>query len=445
MVELNFNSENQRFSGRTTVKIRDTVVRSGDRVRLRLALGEKEGIVLESPDSNVLLLKLESGYNIGIPKENILGGNVLRRYKSDETGGEVKLEEKKGLKSIGLIVTGGTIASKLDPKTGAVKHLTNVNEFRRFYPELFGMVNVKRLEIPFMLASESMTSEHWIKIAEVAEEMLNDSEISGVIVTHGTDFLGYTAAALSFFLKNLNKPVVLTYAQRSIDRASSDANLNLRCAARMAVSDCAEVMIVGHASINDDFCYALPGTKTRKLHTSRRDAFKAVNAGEIAKVYPDKIKFMREYRMGDKKKRVELDKNFNSKVALVKFYPGQDASILDYYALKYKGIVIEASGLGHLPVSESGVGSWIGKLKKHIREGFVVCVAAQTIYGRLDPLVYSNGRELLDAGVIFLEDMLAETGMVKLGYLLGHYGWKGKVKEKMLDNFSGEISKKLGI
>ena len=414
----------------------------GDYVRVRLALAEQEGRVLESVDSSVLLLKLESGYNIGIPKENILAGRVLKKYKEEDKE-EFKLVEKKGLPSIGMIVTGGTIASKLDSKTGGVKHLVDIKEFTKFYPEIFEIVNVKKIDVPFMVASESMDSEHWIKIAESAEKMLNDSEVSGIIVTHGTDFLGYTGAALSFFLHKLNKPVVLTYAQRSIDRASSDANLNLQCAARMAISDCAEVMIVGHASINDDFCYAMPATKVRKMHSSRRDAFKIINSEPIAKVWPDKVEFLREYKAKNKNK-VELDAVFNDKVALVKFYPGQDPSILDYYSLKYKGIIVEAAGLGHLPVSESKH-SWIPKLKKHIRNGLIVCAAAQTIYGRLDPYVYSNGRELLDAGVIFLEDMLAETAFVKLGWILGHYGKNKIVKELMLDNLSGELSKKLSI
>jgi glutamyl-tRNA(Gln) amidotransferase subunit D len=261
------------------------------------------------------------------------------------------------------------------------------------------------------------------------------------VVTHGTDFLGYTAAALSFFLRNLSKPVVLTYSQRSIDRASSDANLNLQCAARMALSDAAEVMLVGHASTNDDFCYAMPGTKTRKLHSSRRDAFKAVNSEPIAKVYPDKVEFLSGFKARHDGK-TELDIEFSDKVALVKYYPGQDSSILDFYALKYKGIVVEASGLGHLPVSEAP-NNWLPRLRHHIKNGFVVCAAPQTIYGRLDPYVYSNGRELLDAGVIFLEDMLAETALVKLGFILGHFGWKKKVKELMLTNMAGELNPRL--
>jgi glutamyl-tRNA(Gln) amidotransferase subunit D len=412
----------------------------GDYVRLRLAKKEIEGTVLESADSSVHLLKLKTGYNVGIAKENVLAGRALKKFSEEKK--DFELKQKKGLKNVGLIATGGTIVNKLDPRTGAVAPLTEIGEFIKFYPELFEIVNIKKIEIPFMIASESMNSEHWIKIAEIAEKMLNDPEIEGIIITHGTDFLHYTSAALSFFLKNLNKPVVLTYSQRSSDRGSSDANLNLQCAARMAISDCAEVMLVGHASSNDDFCYALPGTKARKMHSSRRDAFKAINASPIAKVWPDKIEFLREYKSRGKGK-VELDIEFSDKVALVKFYPGQDPDILDYYALKYKGIIVEGSGLGHLPVSEAKH-SWTAKLKKHIREGFVVCVTTQCIFGRVDPYVYTNLRELNETGVIFLEDMLPETALVKLGWVLGHHGWKGKAKEKMLENIGGELNERLG-
>lgn len=415
--------------------------KAGDEVKLRLASEEIEGRILENPDSTIILIKLGSGYNIGIPKENILDSRILKKFKEVElTSESIK---SSGKPKIGLIVTGGTIASKLDARTGGVKPLTNVNEFVKFYPELFEIVDVKKIEVPFMIASESMSSEHWISIAKSAEPLLNDPEIKGIIITHGTDTLGYTGAALSFFIKNLNKPVVLTYSQRSIDRASSDANLNLQCAARMALSDAAEVMLVGHASINDDFCYALRGSKVRKMHSSRRDSFKPINTGPIAKVWPDRVEFLSSYKKKSEKK-VELDTNHTDKVALVKYYPGQDPSILDFYALKYKGIVVEGTGLGHLPVSESAH-SWLPKLKKHIHNGFVVCVTTQCLNGKVDPFVYSNGRELMDAGVIFLEDILAETAFVKLGWVLGHYGWKANTKEKMLENISGEFNQTLGL
>ena len=417
-------------------------VTPGDYVRFRLAKKEIEGRVLESYDKSVVLLKLKSGYNVGIPKENILDSKVIRKYK-EEKQDKKEISGNKNLPSIGLIVTGGTIASKLDAKTGGVKPLTNINDFARFYPGLFEKVNVRKIEIPFMIESESMTSKHWIEIAKTVKKMLDDKDIRGVIITHGTDTLHYTSSALSFFLRNLTKPVVLTYSQRSIDRASSDAALNLECSAKIAISDAAEVMIVGHASINDDFCFAIRGTKCRKMHTSRRDAFKAINDKPIAKVRADKVEFLSDYRIRNEKGKTGIDIVYSDKVALLKFYPGADPDILDHYLKnKYKGIVIEVSGLGH--VSSSGKLSWIPKLRNLIKSGVIVCAAPQTLYGRLNPKVYSNGRLLEEAGVIFLEDMLPETALVKLGYVLGHRSWsKDKVKDEMLRNYAGEINEML--
>lgn len=412
----------------------------GDEVRLRLAQEEIDGQVLESPDSSILLIKLKSGYNIGINKENILAGRVLKKYKEESK--EFKVEQNGNLPAIGLIITGGTIASKASQATGGVKPIANADEFLSFYPELLKTVKVKKLEIPFKIFSENMAPENWVKMAECVKPMLDDPEIKGVIISHGTDTLHYTSAALSFFLRNLNKPVVLTYSQRSIDRASSDANLNLQCAARMAVSDAAEVMIVGHATVNDDYCYAMRGSKVRKMHSSRRDAFEPINAKPIAKVWPDRVEFVSEYNKRDDKRKAELDVAYTDKVALIKFYPGQTPDILDFYALKHKGVIIEGTGMGHVAGSE-GLYSWIPALKKHIRNGLVVCITTQTVFGRVDPYVYSTAREMMDAGCIFLEDMSAETALVKLGWTLGHYGWKKDVKEKMLENFSGELSKSI--
>ena len=412
----------------------------GDYVEVSLIKKSYKGILLESPESDkgIVLLKLDSGYNIGFNKKNISEIKVLK--KALEKKEELELKKDKEKPNIGMIITGGTIASSYDVKTGGVAPLTKPEDLFRFYPGLFEKVNVLKVEVPFMKASEDMDFKDWQKIARTAEKLLNDVNIKGVIITHGTDFLHYTSAALSFFLKNLNKPVVLTYSQRSIDRASSDANLNLQCSALAAISDIAEVMLVGHASTNDDYCYAMSGTKVRKMHTSRRDAFKIINAEPFAKIYLDRIEIISDYKIRGKGK-VKVDVKFEEKVALVKIYPGQDPEILDYYTRKkYKGLVLEVGGLGHVPTKRSKM-PWTKKIKEVIAKGLVVCVTAQTIYGRLDLLVYSNGRELLNAGVIPLEDMLAETALVKLGWILGHKDWD--VKEKMLENIAGEFSDRL--
>ncbi len=415
----------------------------GDYVEIVFMKKDYRGILLEAPKSErgIILLKLDSGYNLGFNKKDILEIKLLKKIEYKKEIAHIKKSSEKP--NIALIITGGTIASSYDAKTGGVAPLTKPEDFFKFYPEIFEKVNVLRIEVPFMKSSENINFRNWQKLARITGNILNDSNIKGIIITHGTDTLHYTSSALSFFLRNLNKPVVLTYSQRSIDRASSDANLNIRCSALASISDSAEVMVVGHGTINDDFCYAMPGTKVRKMHTSRRDAFKVINGKPFAKIYPDKIEIISDYKSRNHNK-VKIDAKFEEKVVLIKVYPGQNPEILDYYSReKYRGIILELFGLGHVPEK-----SWIKKIREIQKKGIVVCAANQTIYGRLDPLVYSNGRELLGAGVIYLEDMLTETAFVKLGWVLGHKEWaenKEKIREKMLENVAGEFNEKLGL
>ena len=412
----------------------------GDYVEVHLMKLIYEGVLLEAPKSEkaIILLKLDSGYNIGFNKKDVSYIKVLKKAK--EKIEEVKIEKDSKKPDIAMVITGGTIASKLDPKTGAVKWLDTPESLFKIYPELFDKVNVSKVEIPFMKGSENMDFKDWKKIAKVVQRLLNEMHIKGVIITHGTDSLHYTSAALSFFLGKVNKPVVLTYSQRSIDRASSDANLNLQCSALVAISDIAEVVLVGHASSNDDYCNAMQGTKVRKFHSSKRDAFKVVNDKPIAKIYPERIEVLKNYNKRNKKK-VKLDLKFEEKVALVKFYPSQNPEILGFYLKKkYKGIVLEMGALGHVATKRARL-SWIKKLKEVQKKGLIVCGVTQCFYGRTDPLVYSNGRELLKTGIIYLKDMLAETAFVKLGWVLGHKEWN--VKEKMLENIAGEFNERL--
>lgn len=419
---------------------KNTISKSGDLVEVHFGKVIYEGILLESPKSEkgIVLLKLENGYNIGFNKKEILKIVRIQERKDKEEKSDIPKDNKKP--NIAMIITGGTIASSYDSKTGGVHPLTNPESLFKFYPELFERVNVVKIEVPFMKFSEEMNFRDWQKIARTTEKLLNDSNIKGIIITHGTDFLHYTSAALSFFLGKLNKPVVLTYSQRSIDRASSDANLNLQCSALAAISNIAEVMLVGHASEEDKFCFAIPGTKVRKLHTSRRDAFKPINCKPFAKISFGTIEEITEHNLRNNRK-VKLDVKFNDKVALVKIYPGQSTDILDYYVKnKYKGIILELSGIGNAS------NSWIKKIKGLSNKGIVFCGVSQCINGRVNGLVYSSGRKLIDAGVIYLEDMLAETALVKLGWVLGHKEWtnsKSKIKEKMLENIAGEFNKRL--
>jgi glutamyl-tRNA(Gln) amidotransferase subunit D len=181
------------------------------------------------------------------------------------------------------------------------------------------------------------------------------------------------------------------------------------------------------------------------MHSSRRDAFKAINTKPFAKIFTDRIERISDYKIRNKNK-AKLDSDFEEKVALVKIYPGYDPEILDYYLKKkYKGIVLELSGLGHAP-SRASRNSWIKKIKEVQGKGIIICAVTQCINGKVDPFVYSNGRELLETGVIFLGDMLAETAFVKLGWVLGHEEWnknKKIIKEKMLENIAGEFNNRI--
>ena len=315
----------------------------GDRIEVHTMKEIYEGIYLPSPETGIILLKLDNGYNIGFIKKNISKLELVK--KKDESKPLFEVVRDGGKPTIGLVVLGGTISSRLNPGKGGVDFVETPEDLFQFYPELFNKVNVK-VEVPFMKGSEDMDYKDWQKVAKVVKKMLDSNEIRGVIVTQGTDTLHYTSAALSFFLQDLNKPVVLTYSQRSIDRASSDASLNLECAANVSLSDVCEVVVVGHANSDDEFCYAIRGTKVRKMHASRRDAFKPINSESILKVNKDYIEIISEYKKRGKEKP-KIDTSFEEKVAILKFYPGQSPDILDYYLEKgYKGIIIETLGLG---------------------------------------------------------------------------------------------------
>ncbi len=414
----------------------------GKKVKIKTDKQEFQGIILESYDPNIVLLKLPSGYNIGIEKRKIRKIQELKEKVRKEKF-ELKIVEKKNLPGIAIIITGGTIASRLDYKTGAVKALTKPEEIIAIAPKIQEIARITTIEKPFSVMSEDMTCKEWKTLAKLCEKLLNKKENEGVIILHGTDTLHYTASALSFMLQDLNKPLILTYAQRSIDRGSTDALLNLTCSAHAALSDIAEVMLVGHATTNDNYCFALRGTKTRKMHTSRRDTFRPINIKPIATIWENgKIEKHIGYRKRNNKK-VKASAFFDDKVALIKWHPNSSPMIIDFYKKQgYKGLVIEATGLGH--VSTEGKKSWLEAIKKAVKS-MVICFAPQCLYGTLDPFVYSPGRRLKEAGVIFLKDMLPETAYVKLGWLCGKEKNIEKVKELMLKNLVGEYNPKLSI
>ncbi len=420
----------------------------GDYIRVRKKTDRDvvvyEGIVMPTASRNIVI-KLDSGYNIGIRPESVTFEVISKASKAEVLKEEKKEEEeeiRKGeLPILSILSTGGTIASKVDYRTGAVSPQFSTEDILEAIPELGQIANIGGRVI-YSILSENMRAEYWRKLAsEVYNEIKNGAE--GIIVTHGTDTMGYTAAALSFMVQT-PVPIILVGSQRSADRPSSDAAMNAICAAKVACSDLAEVVVVMHGSTSDDFCFIHRGTKVRKMHTSARDAFQSVNGTPIGKVYYDtsniekiRLEFLSAYKKRGERE-LELRDRFEAKCCLVKFYPGADPAILDFFiAQGYRGIVLEGTGLGHVSAE------WIPGVARAVKQGIPVVMTSQCLYGTICDRVYDTGRDLLDAGIIEGEDMLPETALVKLMWVLGQSTDMDEVRRLMHENIAGEISGKI--
>ncbi len=433
-------------------------IQPGDRIRYTGAKGTFDGILLPKPElggsESCLMLKLDNGYNVGLQCE----GAQLEKLPGPaaalgNVGAEWKPSVHQDIPKISLVATGGTISTKIDYKTGGVYMLSEPAEILAKVPELADIANIHRIQSPFRKASEDMDHKDWQTLAKTVVDELN-SDSQGVIVTHGTDILAYTAAALAFMIQNQNKPVAVTGAQRSPDRGSADGPLNLIWSAQYAASDCAEVAVVMHGSSSDDYGLAHVGTKTRKMHTSRRDAFQTINAQPWAKITPQNgrpihpgkgtgpVHFLRsDYRRRDNGQKAVADAAFEPKVAHLKPWPGADGRMIDYLVeQKFKGIVIEAWALGHVPASSKF--SWIPNIQAAIENGVTVGIASSVLYGKVHPSVYANLRKVSATGALYLDDMLPETAWVKLGWVLGHEKKADKIKERMLENVAHEFNER---
>ncbi|WP_254545965.1 Glu-tRNA(Gln) amidotransferase subunit GatD [Halomarina pelagica] len=405
---------------------------SGDRVRVERGDSVYEGVLMPSTTAEQVVVKLDGGYNVGIDREGsdvtVLESDV---YEVGGAGGEEatsEVEFDEDLPTIALISTGGTIASTVDYRTGAVTAQFTAEDVLRAVPDLAGRANYRGRVVANIL-SENMTPDVWRDLAEAVYEEI-EAGADGVVVMHGTDTMQYTASALAFVL-DTPVPIVFTGSQRSADRPSSDNVMNAVCAVEAAKADCAEVLVCMHATESDDRCALHRGTRVRKNHTSRRDAFETVGNRPLGHVdyETEAVTFDREYapRGGVE---LAIAPDLETEVELLKFTPGMDEALLDCCAGK-AGLVIEGTGLGHVNTD------LVPKLESMIDDGTVVVMTSQCLAGRVCDRVYDTGRDLLDAGVVEGEDMLPGTAKVKLMWALAN---AEAVEETMRTPIAGELT-----
>ncbi len=420
-------------------RVRDILQRSGaaegDTLQVRSEGHDHTGVLMphhEFSHPDVVVLKLKSGYNVGVRIEATSELAVVSKGASREKAARPAVKGQ-GRKQVAVLGTGGTIASYVDYRTGAVHPALSAGDLVATVPEIADLCDV-RSEVLFSIFSENMTAERWKLIAEAVADRINGGA-EGCIIPHGTDTMGYTSAALSFMLQDLTGPVVLVGAQRSSDRPSSDAYTNLLSAARFIVdTDAAEVVVLMHDSSSDTAAAVHRGTKVRKMHTSRRDAFQSINAAPLARLeFEGPITFTGSYRPrspGKVTARTAMETN----VTLLQIYPGMSPTVFGRVLRESRGAVLAGTGLGHVS------SDMVEAVRKAVDGGTTVVMTSQCLHGMVDMNVYNTGRDLLTAGVISGGDMLPETALVKLMWVLGQ-GEEGKrVAELMTTDLRGELT-----
>jgi glutamyl-tRNA(Gln) amidotransferase subunit D len=412
-------------------------VEIGDLIRV-----EKEGRLyegylmprLETADEWHLVLKLKSGYNIGVAYHPSMRIEKLGEAAKPEFRPPPLPKQRVELPRVSIVSTGGTIASRVDYVTGGVHAAISSRDLLSIVPELAD-VAVVDADILYSLFSENIEAKHWSGMARrVAEKIKAGAQ--GVVITHGTDTMGYSAAALSFALRGLPVPVVFVGSQRSSDRPSSDAATNLVGAVTAAAyGPFAEVVVAMHETTSDTSIALHRGTKVRKCHTSSRYAFRSINAKPLARVVKGRVEMvLSDYRRRGEGELEVMD-DFEERVTIIKFYPGFNPSIIDWLVdAEYKGIILEGTGLGHVS------SKCYGPLRRAVEEGLIICMTSQCLWGKVNMNVYTTGRELQQIGVEPLGDMLPETALVKLMWALGEASSREEALELMRRNIAGEYS-----
>ena len=408
--------------------------------KISTAKGQYTGIILprsETEDPLHIVLKLRSGYNIGILASSVTAVEIQGRkeahYKIPEK--EFPYDPKKP--RVKLFGTGGTIASRLDYRTGAVIPAFSPGELYGSVPELADICNIETEKL-YGVFSENMGPEQWTGTAEAIGREIAKG-VTGIVIGHGTDTMHHTAAILSFMVQNSPVPIVMVGSQRSSDRPSSDAALNLMHSVKTAAeSDIAEVMVCMFGPTSDTYGLLHRGTRVRKMHSSYRSTFRTIGDIPIAMVSRDKITpLRRDYKRRREDKNVIINTAFEEKVSIVYYYPNMKPDIVDSLIDNgYRGIVIAGTGLGHVnkPLYPA--------LKRAKDKKIVVYMTVQTLWGYVQMYVYDTGRDMMELGVVPAANMLPEVAYVKLGWALGQTGDLDEIHKIMLTPIAGEITER---
>jgi len=384
---------------------------------------ELKGIVLGFKDRYVNV-KLESGYNVMVVPDMIMD---VRENEQIETKQKENIRESGKGKEISIISTGGTIVSKVDYKTGAVFPSLDIREITSKFQYLERQFRLNT--IPFLnILSENMEPEQWVELARKIREESKKSE--GIVISHGTDTMTYTASALSFLLKEQSVPIIMVGSQRSSDRPSTDSYLNMEGAINFASTDFGEVGISMHSSISDAGIYLLRGVRARKMHSSRRDAFRPIGEKPVGYFQDGLVNITGKYRKTGE--RTEIFEKIEKRAGILYFYPGMEIDDMASFMERKMGIVIMGTGMGHISTK------FIDLLKEYTDSGRLAVMTTQCINGPSDLNVYSTGRQLIKAGVTWAGNLLPEAAVAKMMVVMANYPdfeWS----RRMVSNVRGEI------
>ena len=407
-------------------------------VNLETTRGAFRGIVLprsEFDDSLHLVLKLPTGYNVGIDVRTITGATKLGNKEAHYKIPEKEFPFSPDKPNVKLLGTGGTIASRLDYRTGAVIPAFSPGELYGAVPELADICNLTTEKL-FGVFSENMGPAEYIELAKaIGSEIERGTD--GIVIGHGTDTMHHTASALAFMVQNPPVPIVMVGSQRSSDRPSSDAALNLIHATTTAASsDIAEVMVCMFGPTSDEYGLLHRATRVRKMHSSYRSTFRTIGDTPLATVTRDGVRTLRDdYQRRRNDRHVDIRAVFEERVTMVYYYPNMHPDIIDALVERgYKGIVIAGTGLGHInkPVYPA--------IERATAAGVAIYMTVQTLWGYVHMFVYDTGRDLMAKGIIPAENMLPEVAYIKLAWALGQTDDLAEVKRLMLTPICGEIT-----